>query len=159
MSKPEVITVEEHKRTVAMEALNLLKNGQRVQESTNPLKAQYFEDRQAIKESFDGIDKELDGIDKNFNGIDKSLGIANSNFDTIIARMKQLEARVKELEVFVDEIVRPSHREPQIEPKDTSVNPLNSATVRTHVEGDEVDNTRMLVLRMEQKKKHGRRLY
>ena len=154
MSTPEVITMKEHRRVVAMEALNLLKNGQRVQESTNPLKAQYYEDRQAIKENFDGIDKELDGVNKNFDGIDKSLDIANKNFDMIIARMNQLEVRVKELEVFVDDIVRPAHKEPETEPKvEENLQKPRSSELRELHHSDDDGETRALVLQME----HARR--
>jgi len=152
MSEQEVITVKEHKRVVAEEALKMLQHGKRVEESANPLKAQYFEDRQAVVENFKDVNAELNEVNKAFNilvkDIDANTNGANKINQKVFALIKQLEARIKKLEVFVDEIVKPSHREPQIAPKveEHFQKPSNSKLRELRNEDDE---TRELVLQME----------
>ena len=145
MSTPEMITVKEHKRCVSEEALKMLQHGKRVEESANPFKAQYYRDRQDIVENFAEINEELNEAHKSFNA---NTNMTNKNFDKIFTLVKQLEARVNALEVFVDEIVKPSHREPQIAPKveEHFQKPSNSKLRELRNEDDE---TRELVLQME----------
>jgi len=136
MSTPEMITMKEQHKEVILE-----------------IGMQAFYEALGITGKHEGDCIEVDIGSAVFDYIDRKVAALEARIEVL----ETYEARIKAIEIFIDDIVRPSHVNDEITPKDTTVKPLNSPIVKPYREGDEIDNTRELVLHMEERKKQRRR--